>query len=81
MGILQIKWEDPFTFLTCGYDKNIRQWDIRCGDCQQSWEDPFYSTVYCFETDNCCTILAGTQNNGRVVLWDKRQRKYLQVKI
>lgn len=76
-----MKWESPHILLSCGYDKNIRKWDMRTGDCEQSWEDPYYSTVYCFDTDNYCTIVTGTGSYGRAVLWDTRVKTHIQVKI
>ncbi|KAB0801712.1 hypothetical protein PPYR_03898 [Photinus pyralis] len=78
-GVLGLKWEDPHTLLSCGYDKSIRNWDMRSGQCVQVWTDPFNATIYCFETDNCCTLVAGTQTNGRVVLWDMRTVRYVQM--
>ncbi|KAF5299508.1 hypothetical protein FQR65_LT01091 [Abscondita terminalis] len=78
-GILDLKWESLHTVLSCGYDKNVRCWDLRIGKCVQSWVDPFYSTVYCIDTDNFCTLLSGTQSHGRVVLWDMRSTRYVQV--
>ncbi|KAK3710764.1 hypothetical protein QZH41_016753, partial [Actinostola sp. cb2023] len=28
-GVLSVLWESPFTFLSCGYDTNVRYWDTR----------------------------------------------------
>ncbi|KAF5276056.1 hypothetical protein FQA39_LY00852 [Lamprigera yunnana] len=78
-GILDLKWENPYTLLSCGYDKNVRYWDLRIGKCVRTWCDPFYATVYCIDTDNCCTLLSGTQSHGRVVLWDMRSVRYIQL--
>ncbi|KAK4882803.1 hypothetical protein RN001_006122 [Aquatica leii] len=77
-GVLNLKWETPHLLLSCGYDKYIRCWDTRLGKCVQAWLDPFYSTVFCFDTDNLCTLVTGAQSHGRVVLWDKRSPRYVQ---
>lgn len=28
-GVLAVKWETPFTLLSCGYDTVVRLWDTR----------------------------------------------------
>lgn len=78
-GVLDMKWESEKILLACGYDSCVRKWDLRIGTCVQSWEDPFEATVYCLDTDKSCTLITGTQSYGRVVLFDTRQTKYVQV--
>lgn len=78
-GVLGLKWEGAYMLMSCGYDNCVRNWDMRSGQCVQMWIDPFHSTVYCFETDSCCTLLSGTQSNGRVVLWDMRSVRHVQM--
>ncbi|KAK9721683.1 WD domain, G-beta repeat [Popillia japonica] len=78
-GILDMKWDTDNILLACGYDSCVRRWDLRTGKCVQCWEDPFYATIYCLDIDKMCTLIIGTQNNGRVVLFDTRQTKYTQM--
>ena len=78
-GIIDMKWKDDNTLLTCGYDTHVRRWDLRTGACEQSWEDPYQSTVYCLDTDRQCTIITGTQSHGRCTLFDTRHKKYVQL--
>ncbi|XP_014469706.1 PREDICTED: F-box/WD repeat-containing protein 4 isoform X2 [Dinoponera quadriceps] len=78
-GILDMVWEDPHTILSCGYDTFIRKWDMRCGRCVNSWADPTDATLYCISSDYHNTMIAGTQFNCMAVLWDQRQREYMQL--
>lgn len=78
-GILDIVWEDPHTILSCGYDTYIRKWDLRCGKCVTSWADPTNATLYCISSDHNYTMITGTQYNCMAVLWDQRQREYMQL--
>lgn len=78
-GILDMKWDNPNCLYTCGYDSQVRRWDMRVGDLVQCWDDPFQSTVYSLETDNLCTVISGTSNYGRAVLWDTRMTNFVQV--
>lgn len=75
-----MKWDNPQCLYTCGYDMQIRRWDMRIGRNVQNWDDPFISTVYCLDTDNCYTIISGTSTYGRTVLWDTRTKKCVQVR-
>lgn len=78
-GILDARWETANIIWSCGYDACLRRWDLRTGKCEQYWEDPFYSPLYCLDYDDFCTALTGCQSHGRVVLWDTRQKNYVQV--
>ncbi|EFN78176.1 F-box/WD repeat-containing protein 4 [Harpegnathos saltator] len=78
-GILDMVWENPHTLLTCGYDTFIRKWDLRCGKCVNSWADPTDATLYCISSDYNHTMITGTQFNCMAVLWDQRQREYMQL--
>lgn len=78
-GVLDARWENSNIIWSCGYDARLCRWDLRTGRCEQSWEDPFYSALYCLDYDNFCTALTGCQSHGRTVLWDTRQKKYIQV--
>lgn len=80
-GVLDIKWESPNSLWSCGYDSCVRRWDTRTGKCEQILLDPLGATIYCFEYDYYNTIISGTQSNGRVVLWDTRQNRYVQVSL
>lgn len=77
-GILDMVWENPNTLITCGYDTYIRKWDIRCGMCVSSWPDPTNATLYCISSDYQHTLVTGTQFNSKAVLWDQRQKNYVQ---
>ncbi|KAK0165199.1 hypothetical protein PV328_003736 [Microctonus aethiopoides] len=78
-GILDMVWETPQCLLTCGYDTYIRKWDMRTGTCVASWGDPTDATLYCISTDYNYTMVTGTQYNGKAVLWDQRESKYIQL--
>ena len=30
-GVLDLKYESPYTLLSCGYDASLRLWDLRSG--------------------------------------------------
>ncbi|KZC12394.1 PREDICTED: F-box/WD repeat-containing protein 4 [Dufourea novaeangliae] len=78
-GILDMVWDSPQILLTCGYDTYIRKWDLRTGTCVYSWADPTDATIYCISSDYYYTMLTGTQFNCKTVLWDQRQRNYVQL--
>lgn len=78
-GTLDLVWENSNCLLSCGYDTDIKKWDLRIGKCIGAWTDPTDATVYCLSTDHNFTMLSGTQFNGKSVLWDQRQNKYIQL--
>ncbi|XP_043266074.1 F-box/WD repeat-containing protein 4-like [Colletes gigas] len=78
-GILDMIWDNPQILLTCGYDTYIRKWDLRTGTCVCSWSDPTNATVYCLSSDYRYSMVSGTQFNCKAVLWDQRQRGYIQI--
>lgn len=78
-GVLDAIWESPYLLLSTGYDAYIRLWDTRIGRNVISWEDPYDSAIYCLASDNLFTILCGTAQHGRVQLWDKRQKRSVQM--
>ncbi|EZA62628.1 hypothetical protein DMN91_006750 [Ooceraea biroi] len=78
-GILDMVWDNPHTLLTCGYDSHIRKWDLRVGKCVSSWADPNDATLYCISSDYQYTMITGTQYTEMAVLWDQRQRNFVQV--
>ncbi|XP_076650982.1 F-box/WD repeat-containing protein 4 [Halictus rubicundus] len=78
-GVLDMVWESPQILLTCGYDTYIRKWDLRTGTCVYSWADPTDAIVYCISSDYYNTMITGTQFNCKSVLWDQRQKNYLQL--
>lgn len=73
-GVLHVVCENESTIISCGYDTNIRIWDLRQngGKCVLKWEDPHDSVVYCMATDLNVTVISGTSRYGLVRLWDKR---------
>ncbi|XP_014784206.1 F-box/WD repeat-containing protein 4 isoform X1 [Octopus bimaculoides] len=77
-GVLDIKYETPFTLLSCGYDSFARLWDLRTNKCELMWEEPFNSAVYCVKTHGNYTMLTGTARHGMTRLWDKRVTKSIQ---
>ncbi|XP_076175305.1 F-box/WD repeat-containing protein 4 [Ptiloglossa arizonensis] len=78
-GILHMVWDNPQILLTCGYDTYIRKWDLRTGTCVYSWPDPTDAAVYCLSSDYYYTMMTGTQFNCKAVLWDQRQKSYVQI--
>ncbi|KAL9983357.1 hypothetical protein ACROYT_G005516 [Oculina patagonica] len=83
-GVRGIKWETPYTLLSCGYDTNVRLWDTRLhnhsgSSCVLKWEDPHDSVVYCVDSDNKWMVISGTNRYGVVRIWDKRLRKCLRM--
>ncbi|XP_031843131.1 F-box/WD repeat-containing protein 4 [Nomia melanderi] len=78
-GILDMVWDNPQILLTCGYDTYIRKWDLRTGTCVSAWGDPTDATVYCISSDYYNTMITGTQSNCKAVLWDQRQKSYVQL--
>ncbi|XP_033342299.1 F-box/WD repeat-containing protein 4 [Megalopta genalis] len=78
-GVLDMVWDNPQILLTCGYDTYIRKWDLRTGTCVCSWADPTVAIVYCISSDYYNTMVTGTQFNSKAVLWDQRQKYYLQL--
>ncbi|XP_076242065.1 F-box/WD repeat-containing protein 4 [Calliopsis andreniformis] len=77
-GILDMVWDSPQVLLTCGYDTYVRKWDMRTGTCVCAWPDPTDASLYCISSDYQYTMITGTQFNGKAVLWDQRQRNYVQ---
>ncbi|XP_018578479.1 F-box/WD repeat-containing protein 4 [Anoplophora glabripennis] len=78
-GVLDLKWDTPHTIWSCGYDTCLRRWDLRTGKSEQNFYDPHASVVYCLEYDYYNTIMTGTQSYGRVILWDIRQPRSVQL--
>lgn len=83
-GVRGMKWETPHTLLSCGYDTNVRLWDMRLNNysassCVLKWEDPHDSVVYCVDSDNKWMVISGTNRYGVVRIWDKRFRKCVQM--
>lgn len=78
-GILDMVWENPHTFLTCGYDQQIHKWDMRTEKRVCRWEDPNGIAMYCISSDYQYTMVTGGQYNCIALLWDQRQSKFVQV--
>lgn len=77
--MLDLKWDGPHTIWSCGYDTCLRRWDLRTGKSEQNFYDPHASVLYCLEYDYCNTVMTGAQSYGRVILWDTRQPRSVQV--
>lgn len=72
-GVLDMKYEDNSTLLTCGYDANLRMWDLRCRQCVKEWHEPYDTTLYCLQSDRNQTVVTGSARYGMIRLWDKRK--------
>ncbi|XP_053406455.1 F-box/WD repeat-containing protein 4-like [Mercenaria mercenaria] len=77
-GVLDMKYEDNNTLLTCGYDATLRMWDMRSGRCVEEWQEPYDTTLYCVQTDRNVTMVTGTARYGMIRLWDKRKSEPVQ---
>lgn len=77
--MLDVQWQTPHTFLSCGYDACTRLWDVRVGGCVRTWEDPFNEAIYCFATDGSMSLVCGTARHGLVRLWDMRTTNPVQM--
>lgn len=51
----------------------------RTGTCVYSWREPTDATLYCISSDYQYTMITGTKFNCKAVLWDQRQKNYVQV--
>ncbi|CAH1784610.1 unnamed protein product [Owenia fusiformis] len=78
-GVLDIQYETPHILLTCGYDTNIRLWDLRTRGLAMTWEESYDAAVYCIKSDHHNSIVSGTALYGVVRLWDKRATKPVQL--
>ncbi|CAH1175624.1 unnamed protein product [Phaedon cochleariae] len=78
-GICDLRWDGEQTLWSCGYNSFLKRWDIRTGNCEQCFTDPHGSGLYCMDYDYHNTIMVGTQMHGRVILWDIRQTKFVQM--
>ncbi|XP_071090143.1 F-box/WD repeat-containing protein 4-like isoform X2 [Haliotis cracherodii] len=78
-GVLDMKFESPYTLLTCGHDTCLRLWDLRTHTCVSTWVEPFDSALYCLATDNDNAIMTGTARHGMTRRWDKRCTNSLQM--
>ncbi|XP_072385908.1 F-box/WD repeat-containing protein 4-like isoform X3 [Diabrotica undecimpunctata] len=72
-GIHDIIWDGPHNIWTCGYDSNIRMWDLRTGKFERCFFDPCATCLYCMDYDFHNTLIAGAQVHGRCTLWDIRK--------
>lgn len=77
-GVLDMKYEDNNTLLTCGHDANLRMWDLRSGQCVDERQEPYDTTLYCLQTDRNFTMVTGTARYGMIRLWDKRKTESVQ---
>jgi len=75
-GMLDVQWQSPQCFLSCGYDSCTRLWDLRVPSGSANvltWEEPFNEAIYSLATDGQMSLLCGTARHGLVRLWDMRQ--------
>jgi len=78
-GMLDLQWQTPTSFLSCGHDTCTRLWDTRMNACVRTWEEPFDHAIYCLATDGNWTLVTGTARHGMVRLWDMRHSKPVQL--
>jgi len=78
-GMLDLQWQTPTSFLSCGHDTCTRLWDTRMNACVRTWEEPFDHAIYCLATDGNWTLVCGTARHGMVRLWDMRHSKPVQL--
>ncbi|KAG5884677.1 hypothetical protein JTB14_000374 [Gonioctena quinquepunctata] len=78
-GILDLRWDGLHSLWSCGYDSHLKRWDLRTGRSEQVYPDPHGCALYCMDYDYYNTIMTGSQMHGRVVLWDIRQSKFVQL--
>ena len=75
-GCLDVHWQSPHCFLSCGHDACTRLWDLRVpsgSNCNVvTWEEPFNEAIYSLATDGCHSLLTGTARHGLARLWDMR---------
>ena len=47
-GCLDVQWQSPNCFITCGYDSCTRLWDLRVNAPSgvAVWEEPFNEAIY-----------------------------------
>ncbi|XP_058832993.1 F-box/WD repeat-containing protein 4 [Topomyia yanbarensis] len=74
-AIYHVQWKDFNTILTGNFDTTFRVVDIRTGQDEAVWTDPYDSSVYCFDYDGAHAILCGMKHNFRVNLYDLRIQK------
>lgn len=78
-GMLDLQWQSPTSFLSCGHDSCTRLWDTRMNACVRTWEEPFDQAIYCLATDGNWSLVCGTARHGMVRLWDMRHSKPVQL--
>lgn len=82
-AIRDVLWLSDNELITGGYCAVLRLWDLRVrsteNQCVQSWADPFQGSFYCLDADRQYSILTGCDRHGRVVLWDTRQKDFVQM--
>lgn len=78
-GVLDIKYETPYTMLTCGYDTSLRLWDLRAKMCVLKWVEPFDAELSSLQSDGNNVIVTGTFQYGMTRLWDKRYTSPIQM--
>lgn len=73
-GVLALHYQDPRTFLSCGYDCSLNCWDLR-GSCRVpsiSFPDEDQSFYYSLDSDHDNFIACGLCRFGQIKFWDKR---------
>lgn len=72
-GCLDVQWQSPHCFISCGYDACTRLWDLRAGGRNVvTWEEPYNEAIYSLATDGYNSLLTGTARHGLARLWDLR---------
>ncbi|KAM3961147.1 F-box/WD repeat-containing protein 4 [Aphomia sociella] len=73
--IRDIQWHNVNTISYVTHHGKLRLIDIRSGDVVYDVIDPFLSTLYCLKTDGDHSVVVGSSEYARCVLFDTRQSK------
>lgn len=79
-GYLTVKWDDETTLYGAGYDSKIYKWDLRTPRRPvYRLQNLFGDNIYSLETDHHNSLLGGGQWYGRILLWDTRKLRFVQM--
>ncbi|PIK56580.1 putative F-box/WD repeat-containing protein 4 [Apostichopus japonicus] len=73
-GVLALHYQNPFTFISCGYDCSVNCWDLRdsCRLPVVSFPDEEQSFPYSVDSDLDNFVVCGLCRYGHIKFWDKR---------
>ncbi|XP_052754161.1 F-box/WD repeat-containing protein 4-like isoform X2 [Galleria mellonella] len=73
--VRDIQWHDPNTFVYVTHSGKLRLIDIRSHDKVYDAMDPFLSSLYCVKSDGDRSIIVGSSEYARCVLFDTRKNE------